>query len=126
MMQRDLDLKSPEPRRLLIQTRTLIEEAHRPTFVAVNIGLTLLYWSIGTRIQLELMGSERATYGEQIVVTLSRQFVVDYGRSYSEKPGFNNYRPNELEYLITLARDLPSSKAASRPQFSKSATISMK
>lgn len=32
-----------------------------------------------------MLGSERAAYGEQIVVTLSRQLVVDYGRGYSEK-----------------------------------------
>ena len=32
-----------------------------------------------------MLGSERAAYGEQIVVTVSRQLVVDYGRGYSEK-----------------------------------------
>jgi hypothetical protein len=43
MRQRDLDLKSQEPDKLLIEIRTLIEEARRQTAVAVNIGLTLLY-----------------------------------------------------------------------------------
>jgi hypothetical protein len=79
MRQRDLDLKSQEPDKLLI------EEARRQTAVAVNIGLTLLYWRIGRRIHREVLGSERAAYGEQIVVTLSRQLVVEYGRGYSEK-----------------------------------------
>jgi hypothetical protein len=32
-----------------------------------------------------LVGSEHAAYGEQIVVKLSRQLVVDCGRGYSEK-----------------------------------------
>jgi hypothetical protein len=36
MTQRDLDLKSQEPRKLLIEIRTLIEEARRQTAVAVN------------------------------------------------------------------------------------------
>jgi hypothetical protein len=72
MTQRDLDLKSQEPRKLLIEIRTLIEEARRQTAVAVNIGLTLLYWRIGRRIHHEVLGCERAAYGEQIVVTLSR------------------------------------------------------
>ena len=39
MRQRDLDLKSREPDKLLIEIRTLIEEARRQTAVAVNIGL---------------------------------------------------------------------------------------
>jgi len=41
------------------------------------MGLTLLYWRIGQRIHREVLGSERAAYGEQIVVTVSRQLVVD-------------------------------------------------
>jgi len=73
MRQRDLDLRSQEPDKLLIEIRTLIEEARRQTAVAVDIGLTLLYWRIGGRIHREVLGSERAAYGEQIVVTLSRQ-----------------------------------------------------
>jgi hypothetical protein len=80
MKQTDLDRISQEPRELLIEIRTLIEEARRQTAVAVNIGLTILYWRIGRRIHHEVLGKERAAYGEQIVVTLSRQLVVDYGR----------------------------------------------
>jgi predicted nuclease of restriction endonuclease-like (RecB) superfamily len=110
MTQPDLDLKSQEPRKLLIEIRTLIEEARRQTAVAVNIGLTLLYWRIGRRIHHEVLGSERAAYGEQIVVTLSRQLVVDYGRGYSEK----NLRRmvqfaeafSEEEIVVTLSRQL--------------------
>ena len=34
---------------------------------------------------MEVLGSERAAYGEQIVATLSRQLVADYGRGYTEK-----------------------------------------
>jgi predicted nuclease of restriction endonuclease-like (RecB) superfamily len=110
MTQRDLYLKSQEPRKLLIEIRTLIEEARRQTAIAVNTGLTLLYWRIGRRIHREVLGSERAVYGEQIVVTLSRQLVVEYGRGYSEK----NLRRMvqfaeafaEEEIVVTLSRHL--------------------
>jgi hypothetical protein len=37
------------------------------------MALTLLYWRICQRIHREVLGSERAAYGEQIVATLSRQ-----------------------------------------------------
>jgi hypothetical protein len=57
-----------------------------------------------------VLGSERAAYGEQIVVTLSRQLVVDYGRGYSEKNlrrmvQFAELFP-EQEIVATLSRQL--------------------
>jgi hypothetical protein len=66
MPQRDLDPKSQESRKLLIEIRTLIKEARRQTAVAVNIGLTLLYRRIGRPIHREVLGSERAAYGERL------------------------------------------------------------
>jgi predicted nuclease of restriction endonuclease-like (RecB) superfamily len=65
--------------------RRLIVEARHQTAVAVNLGLTALYWQIGQRIRHEVLGTERAAYGEQILVTLSRQLMAEYGRGYSEK-----------------------------------------
>ena len=110
MTHRDLDRKNQEPRELLIEIRTLIEDARRQTAVAVNIGLTLLYWRIGRRIQREVLGNERAAYGDQIVVTASRQLVAEYGRGYSEKNlrrmvQFAEAFPDE-EIVVTLSRQL--------------------
>lgn len=42
---------------------------------------------------------------------LDEQVLVGIG---SGGPGFNNYRPNELEYLIALARDLKQKKESER------------
>ena len=57
-----------------------------------------------------MLGSERAAYGEQIVVTVSGQLVVDYGRGYSEKNlrrmvQFAELFP-EQEIVATLSRQL--------------------
>jgi hypothetical protein len=70
---------------LLNEIRGLIEEARRQAAAAVNVGLTALYWRIGNRILREVLGNERATYGEQIVATLSRQLVADFGRGFEKK-----------------------------------------
>jgi predicted nuclease of restriction endonuclease-like (RecB) superfamily len=70
---------------LLIDVRGLIAEARRQTAAAVNIGLTALYWRIGRRIQAEVLHDARGAYGEQIVATLSRQLVAEFGRGYTEK-----------------------------------------
>ena len=71
--------------RLVADIRNLITEARHHTTVAVNAGLTALYWRIGGRIQREVLGSQRGAYGERIVATLSRQLMAEYGRGYAEK-----------------------------------------
>lgn len=61
----------------------LIEEARNAVAIAVNSGLTLLYWHIGQRIQQELLKGERAGYGQQILATVAQQLTCDYGRGFS-------------------------------------------
>ena len=70
---------------LLSELRQLIGEARYSAVVAVNAGLTLLYWRVGQRIRVEVLGGERAGYGKEIVSTLSRQLVAEFGRSFSDK-----------------------------------------
>jgi hypothetical protein len=50
----------------------------------VNVGLTLLYWRLGERIRREVLGSERAGYGEQIVATLSHELTTS-DSSFSQR-----------------------------------------
>ncbi|HRA63573.1 MAG TPA: DUF1016 N-terminal domain-containing protein, partial [Burkholderiaceae bacterium] len=70
---------------LLVDLRQLIEGARRAAAMVVHAGLTLMYWRIGQRIRAEVLGDQRADYGQQIVATLSRQLVADYGRGFEEK-----------------------------------------
>ena len=85
MAKAELEVNPGESRDLLNEIRSLIEEARRQTAAAVNVGLTALYWRIGNRILRVVLGNERATYGEQIVATLSRQLVADFGRGFEKK-----------------------------------------
>jgi len=70
---------------LLTDIRTVIERARQQAITAVNTSQTYMYWRIGQRIHIELLGGERAAYGAQIVATLSRQLVQEYGRGFTEK-----------------------------------------
>ena len=74
-----------DPGRLLADLREVIDEARRGAAVAVNAGLSLMYWRVGQRIRTEVLGGQRASYGAGIVATLSRQLVADYGRGFEEK-----------------------------------------
>ncbi|MBM4320293.1 MAG: DUF1016 domain-containing protein [Deltaproteobacteria bacterium] len=83
---------------LLADVRRLIEEARWQTAVAVNIALTSLYWRIGKRIGAEVLGGERAAYGEQIVSAVSRQLEAEYGRGFSAK---------NVRHMIRFAEAFP-------------------
>ena len=106
----ELSLPAKPPENLVADLRHLIGEAQRQAVAAVNIALTLLYWRIGDRIRREVLGAERAAYGEQIVVTLSHQLMAEFGRGYSEKNlrrmvQFAEAFP-DAEIVVTLSRQL--------------------
>lgn len=56
---------------LIGDLRELILQARGHVAAAVNSSLVLLYWEVGLRIRTEVLKSARATYGEEIVPTLS-------------------------------------------------------
>jgi predicted nuclease of restriction endonuclease-like (RecB) superfamily len=106
----DPEIQGPFVGALVENLRHLIGEARRQTAAAVNVGLTLLYWRVGDRLRREVLGGDRAAYREQIVVTVSRQLVADFGRGYSEKNlrrmvQFAESFPEE-EIVATLSRQL--------------------
>jgi predicted nuclease of restriction endonuclease-like (RecB) superfamily len=70
---------------LLSDLRSLIEQARQHVARAANSTLTMLYWQVGRRICTEVLRDGRAEYGGQIVATLSRQLVHDYGKGFTEK-----------------------------------------
>ena len=73
------------PKNLLGDIRRLIEETRFAVATTVNVGMTVLYWRIGKRINEEILKGKRAGYGEEIVSTLSRQLTVEYGSGFAAK-----------------------------------------
>lgn len=67
------------------EIKTLIEQSKQQVAIAVNSTMAMLYWQIGRRINQEVLKEKRADYGKQIVSTLSKQLVEDFGGSFSEK-----------------------------------------
>ena len=83
------------PNGLLAEVRGLILEARHQTARMVNAGLTLLYWKVGDRIQREILQKKRAEYGAEIVLALSAQLELEFGRGFGEK---------NLRRMVQLAR----------------------
>ena len=92
------------------EIKSFIEQSKQQLAVAVNATMSMLYWKIGNRINSEILIDERAAYGQQIVVSLSRQLIREYGNSFSEKSlrrmmQFANIFPEE-KIVATLWRQL--------------------
>lgn len=70
---------------LLQDIKTIVDTAKQKLASQASSVLTLTYWRIGQRIRSEVLNENRADYGQQIVVTLSRQLEQAYGNGFSEK-----------------------------------------
>lgn len=98
------------PKALLGDIRALIETSRQRAASAVNAELTLLFWRIGQRIHTEVLAGQRAEYGEEILPSLAKQLVRDYGRSFADKNlrrmvQFAATYPQE-PIVVTLSRQL--------------------
>lgn len=95
---------------LLHDVRQLIEQARAHVASAAKSAQTLLYWRVGERIRREVLGEARADYGEQIVSTLSTQWVQAYGQSFGLRSlrrmvQFSEVFP-DAQIVATLSREL--------------------
>jgi len=69
--------------KLIFELRELISRSKQRAVAAVNSELSLLYWNIGHRIQVEILKGDRAEYGKEIVATLSQQLSEEFGAGFS-------------------------------------------
>ena len=81
---------------LLDDLRGLIESAKSRFVQTANTVLVTLYWNIGKRIKIDILGDERAQYGREIVSALSRQLTAEYGRGFSRANLFHMVRFAEV------------------------------
>jgi predicted nuclease of restriction endonuclease-like (RecB) superfamily len=106
-----LTMKEVNSNPLFVSIRDLIEQSKQQVALAVNATMSMLYWQIGKRINLEIESHKRSeTYGKQIVATLWRQLEGEYGTSFSEKNlrrmmQFAETFPDE-EFVEALIREL--------------------
>lgn len=78
--------KPPAASTVLIgDIRTLIEASRQRAVSTANAELTLLFWRIGHRIHTEVLAGQRAGYGEELLATLARHLVRDFGQGFAEK-----------------------------------------
>jgi predicted nuclease of restriction endonuclease-like (RecB) superfamily len=105
-----LTAAATEPGALAAEIRQMIQAARHQVAQAVNAGLTMLYWQIGTRIRQDILKEKRAGYGEKIVHALSAQLTLEFGRGFTSRNLFNMIRFSEIfpdaEIVASLMREL--------------------
>ena len=94
---------------LFEQIKNIIEQTKQNVAISVNSSLTIMYWEIGNKINQDILKNQRAEYGKEIVVTLSRQLQDNFGKGFDEK----NLRRMmqfanaiEKQKVVTLSRQL--------------------
>jgi predicted nuclease of restriction endonuclease-like (RecB) superfamily len=70
---------------LIREVKSLIQTAKQSVAITVNSTLSILYWKIGRRIQVEILQGDRAEYGKQVIVALSKALTAEYGDGWGEK-----------------------------------------
>lgn len=84
---------------LLTEIKTLIDGARQRAAVAVNSELTMLYWQVGKRIDLEILKGDRADYGKQVISALADRLTAAYGKGWSAR---------QLRYCTQFATTFPN------------------
>lgn len=80
------------------EIRTLIDAARRRAAAAVNAELTLLYWQIGRALAREVLGGERAPYGQEVIQRVSKALTLSYGKGWGVP---------QLRHCIRVAQTFP-------------------
>lgn len=101
---------TPDTDALVRDLKELIDEARSAVAATVNVGLTLLYWQVGKRVNTEILKGGRAEYGKGILATVSQQLTEAYGQGFSYSAltrmmTFSEVFP-EREIVATLSQTL--------------------
>ncbi|MFD1560158.1 YhcG family protein [Paraburkholderia silviterrae] len=95
------------PNSLFEDVSSLIAGARARAAAAVNAELSQLYWKIGRRIRDDVLGGERAGYGQQVISTLAGRLTAEYGRGWSAQQLRHCLRAAEIfpdEAIFSAAR----------------------
>lgn len=81
---------------LVEELRQLISHTRGRVAQTVNSELVLLHWTIGKRLQDEVLGNDRAAYGKELVATVAKKLSAEFGRGFQKRNLYNMLRFAEL------------------------------
>ncbi len=88
------------------EIKRLINQSRLKVAVTFHSAIILLYWQIGKLINAEVLQNQRAEYGKEVLATLYRQLVMEYGKGWGEKQLRQcllfaiTFSGNEIVYIV--------------------------
>lgn len=86
---------------LVERVSSLVHEAREAVASYANATLTMTYWQVGSLIDSEVLGGQRAAYGSQILASLAQELTRRFGRGFNE--------PN-LTRMVKFSRQFPDAE----------------
>ena len=83
-------------RALYNDVRSVLENARKRSFAAVNSAMVKAYWNVGRIIVERQGGAERADYGDGLIESLSKRLTAEYGKGFDR----GNLRNMRQFYLL--------------------------
>ena len=94
---------------------SILESARSNVLRSVNSNMVTAYWLIGQEIVESIQdGSQRAQYGDKVLVELSESLACKYGKGFSVA-NLKNFRQFYLIFNTTSIRYLPGSESEKLP-----------
>lgn len=81
---------------LVAELRALIETSRGRVAQIVNSEVVQLYWRVGHRLRTEVVGEDRAAYGERLVGTVSKALSAEFGRGFGKRSLYRMMRFAEV------------------------------
>jgi predicted nuclease of restriction endonuclease-like (RecB) superfamily len=96
-----INISSESEKLFFADISRILNEGRKKANAAVNYAMVETYWNIGKRIvDQEQQGKERANYGDQLIVNLSRFLSDTFGKGFSEA-NLKNFR----QFYLTWPSD---------------------
>jgi hypothetical protein len=70
----------------IVEIKQILNQARTRAYSAINHFMVEAYWLIGKRIvEEEQQGNERASYGQEVLQTHSKELTKEFGKGYGER-----------------------------------------
>lgn len=84
------------------QIKSILSDARNKVYQTANFAMVKAYWNIGKSIVEQQDGYEKAEYGSKLIVELSKQMTLDFGKGFT---------PTNLKYMRQFYLTFPNSHA---------------
>lgn len=95
------DLTNNTSEQLFTRIKQIVDDSRNQIAQTINATLTITYWNVGKIIRQDILNNQRAAYGEEVIVNLSKQLTREYGKGWSA---------NHLQHCLRIAETFPDNK----------------